>query len=170
VNITIYADERSQLQMPEKVVEDPDFIYEMSIKQVQDFTSYQRGMFVFAPNASDIGVYKVGIKMIEIATSSNVISSSFFVIVKSSLSNPNLGNCPSTKPLNCVPRIISVDTYGILTIAFPFSLKTVGPEYFSNVSDSLNITFIPSNTSSRKSNSSITSWNVTEFKPLKLTV
>jgi hypothetical protein len=91
--------------MPAKLVDDPDFIYEMSTRQVLEFTSYQRGMFVFGPSPSDIGTYKIGVKMIEIDSSNTVLQSFFFVIVKSSMSNPSLGTCPSSKPSNCVPKI-----------------------------------------------------------------
>jgi hypothetical protein len=86
------------------------------------------------------------------------------------MNNPNLGHCPSANLKNCLPRIASVSMYGIMTINFPYSIKTMDPDFYPNVTDSLDITFVPSNTSSRKSNSSITSWKVTDFKPLKMTV
>jgi hypothetical protein len=60
--------------------------------------------------------------------------------------------------------------YGTLTIAVPFSIKIVEPEYYPNITNSLSITFVPSNTSSKKSNSSILFWNVTDMKPLKMTI
>jgi hypothetical protein len=137
---------------------------------MQPFTSYKNGHFVFAPNSSAVGTYKIGVKMIDIGTSEVVLTSAFNLIVRSSLNNPNLGHCPSANQKNCLPRIASVSMYGIMTITFPYSIKTVDPESYPNVTDSLNITFIPSNSSSRRSNSSITSWNVTDFKPLKMTV
>jgi hypothetical protein len=50
--------------------------------------------------------------------------------------------CPSTKKSNCLPRIVSVDIYGVLTLWFPYPIKVIEQRYYGEVSESLSVKYV----------------------------
>lgn len=72
---------------------------------------------------------------------------------------------------DCNPKISSVSLYGVVTVYFPYGLKTISSDFFDNVTSSLDIRFIPSNsTIPKKAASNITGWYVTQYKSQSISI
>jgi hypothetical protein len=58
-----------------------------------------------------------------------------------------------------------MDMLGVLIITFPFPLKTSLdlPRFYSNVSESLNLTLLHAPNANRPGKGTIKGWNVTDF-------
>jgi hypothetical protein len=85
------------------------------------------------------------------------------VTVESSDKDPKKARCHDKgKDSKCIPRISQITTEGVMTVQFPYPIKTFKKDFYPNITKEL---FADLKTSSLNTTSSITTWEVIDFTP-----